>query len=340
MRKIFAIILAAALLFAGCSRDDAEEVAITLAAQSASVSTRAVDDNIVQDALFDLGEQIDVFVTDLMGEITYAQPQVYTVNGEMAVGSVTGSSMETNPVQFYPRGSISIKAYYPQGVAGTTTTGVTTFDVASDQSAVAGYKASDLMAASVPSQAPTSRNVNLPFSHKLARLVVYLETMNGFTQSDVVSIKLAAKRKVDFNKGNFSTTLTASGNDIEDVTIAGAGSRMGVCIVPPQTLEATVGTPQSIVKIELGSGTVLYYRNTAPLQLVEGNTYLLRLNCSSALITGYTTSTASWVDASSGEELLGELLKLIEGSPASPTITPFTDGTGTSAGIGWGAEYD
>ena len=338
MRKIFAIILAAALLFAGCNRSDDEKVPITLAAGAASVSTRVVDD-IVQDALFEDGEQIDVFVTDLMGEITYAQPQVYTTNGTTAVGSVTGNVMETNPVQFYPRGSVSIKAYYPQGFAGTTTTGTETFTVAADQSDFLGYKASDLMAATVPSQSPASHAVNLPFSHKLSRVVVYLETMTGFTLSDVVSIKVLAKRKADFDKETFATSLTASGNDIEEITIAGAGGRIGACIVPPQTLEVTSGTTNFLVKIELtgGSHQYVYYRNTAPLQMIEGNTYLLRLNCSSAVITGYTTVVDSWASVSSDKELLGELLKLIEGSA---TITPFTDGSGTSGAVYWGEELD
>ena len=338
MRKIFAIILTAALLFAGCSRDYSEEVAISLAAGSVSVSTRVTDD-IIQDALFDDGEQIDVFVTDLTGEITYAQPQVYTANGTTAVGSVTGNALETSPAQFYPRGSVSIKAYYPQGFAGTATTGTETFTVSDDQSDFAGYKASDLMAAAVPSQAPTSHAVNLPFSHKLARVVVYLETMTGFTISDVVSIKVAAKRKADFDKETFATTLTATGNDFEDITIAGTGGRIGACIVPPQMLDVTAGTTDYLVKIELGSGShqYVYYRNTAPLQLMEGNTYLLRLNCSSAVITGYTTVVDSWSSAASEKELLGELLKLIEGTA---TITPFTDGSTTSGIISWGEELD
>ena len=339
MRKISAIILAASLILAGCSRNDAEKVAISLAAMPASVSTRVVDD-IVQDALFDDGEQVDVFVTDLTGFTVYDQPQVYTAGGTTAVGSVTGNILETTPQQFYPRGSVSIRAYCPHGFAGTSDTGIETFTVAADQTAIADYKASDLMAASVPSQSPTSRNVNLPFSHKMARMAVYVETMNGFDQSDIVSISLAAKRSADFNKENLTTTLTASGNPIEDVTLVGAGGRLGACIVPPQTMAATSGTAGYLIKVVINKGGTtqnLYYRNTAPLDMMEGNTYLVRLKCSNAVITGYTAAVAAWGTPSTDQELLGELLKLIEGTAS---IVPYTDGTETSAGLPWGAELD
>lgn len=339
MRKIFAIILASVLVFAGCTREEQDKVAISLTAQPASVSTRVVDD-ISQDALFDNGEQVDVFVTDLTGTTVYARPEVYTVNGTTAVGSVTGNILETNPQQFYPRGSVSIRAYFPHGIAGTSDTGVETITVASDQTSIADYKASDLMAASVPSQSPTSRNVNLPFSHKMARMAVYVETMNGFDQADIVSISLAAKLKTDFNKETLATTLTASGNDVTDVTLVGAGGRLGACIVPPQTMAATSGTAGYLLKVVINRGGTtqnLYYRNTAPLDMMEGNTYLVRLKCSNSVITGYTAAVASWGTPSTDQELLGELLKLLEGTA---TITPYTDGTGTSAGLEWGAELD
>ena len=334
MRKIFAIILAASLILAGCSRNDAEKVAISLAATPASVSTRVVDD-IVQDALFDNGEQVDVFVTDLTGSAVYAQPQIYTAGGPTAVGSVTGNILETTPQQFYPRGSVSIRAYYPHGIAGTSDTGIETFTVAADQTAIADYKASDLMAAAVASQSPTSSAVNLPFSHKMARMAVYVENMTGFDQDDIVSIKLAARRKADLDKETLTTTLTSAGNDVEDVTLVGAGGRLGACIVPPQMMAATAGTSGYLIKVEVNNGGTtqnLYYRNAAPLDMMEGNTYLVRLKCSTAVITGYTTPVAAWGTPSTDKELLGELLKLIEGTA---TITPYTDGTGTSAGLEW-----
>ena len=253
-----------------------------------------------QDANFDIGTDLDVFITDLSRQIDYDQPKVYSVTGTEVVDAVTYNTLETTPKQYYGYGNVSIKAWYPSGFAGTASTGVADFTVKQVQGSSDNptayapgsyqcYRASDLMAASVAKQEPTGQEVNLPFRHLMTRLVVQVEFYNGFTSDDVKCIKVTADTKAKVDKETLS--VTADGGQA-DVVISGEKEDLGVCILPPQTLAAD----NTVITVELRDGLTpskLYYKPSEAMTLAGGNTYFLKLNASSATITGYVDETGA-----------------------------------------------
>ena len=200
------------------------------------------------------------------------------------------------------------------------------------------------MAARRPSQSPTGLSVNLDFSHLLSRLVVSMEDMNGFNEDNIESISVYANTVATVDKEGFAITSVSTPQDIK---LSGEKSEVGVCILPPQTIDVTSGTTNYLVKVKLmgsyngqpipAEKQTLYYRNTLPLKLEPGYTYLLRLQSSVALITGYVdetlgnfTAIAGWPEpevtgtgtganwqlneTDYAKALNGELLKYIQGS--------------------------
>ena len=118
-----------------------------------------------------------------------------------------GAMTAPDPGPYYPAGSqnIDIVAYYP-ATAGSS------FSVASDQTADADYKASDLMFASKTNLAKTSEAVKLTFSHKMAKLCVNITPGAGVTSITSVSL-LNVKRTVSFNQATGAVgTATSAGS--------------------------------------------------------------------------------------------------------------------------------
>ena len=136
----------------------------------------------------------------------------------------TGAMSPASTVPYYPAGSqnIDIVAYYPS-TAGTS------FTVASDQTADADYKASDLMFASVSNQAKQAEAVNLAFTHKLAKINVNVTVGTGVSTISSVSL-LNVKPTVLFDQAT-----GAVGEASGDATSI-AMSNEGAVLIPAQTI--------------------------------------------------------------------------------------------------------
>lgn len=67
------------------------------------------------------------------------------------------------------------------------------FSVSTDQSTEAAYKASDFLVGRALNVAPTASAIQLPASHVMSRIMLYLEPGNGFTAESLAAADVAVK---------------------------------------------------------------------------------------------------------------------------------------------------
>ena len=184
-----------------------------------------------------------------------------------------GAMTAPDPGPYYPAGAqnIDIVAYYPAS-AGTS------FTVASDQTADASYKASDLMFASVTNQAKQAAAVNLAFSHKMAKLCVNITPGQGVTSINSLSV-LNVMPTVSFNQAT-GEVGTASG----DATSI-AMSNNGAAIIPAQTISG------GLLSIVTDKGTATY--SVADKVFEAGKLYTINITVNLRAV-GTTTAITGW----------------------------------------------
>lgn len=184
-----------------------------------------------------------------------------------------GAMSPTGTVPYYPAGTqnIDIVAYYP-ATAGSS------FSVATNQTADASYKASDLMFASVTNQAKQAEAVNLAFTHKMAKLNVNITAGTGVSSISSVSI-LNVKPTVSFDQAT-----GAVGEATGDAT-AIAMSNEGAAVIPAQTIDG------GLLSIETDKGTATY--SVASKAFAAGNLYTLNITVNLRAV-GTTTAITGW----------------------------------------------
>ena len=184
-----------------------------------------------------------------------------------------GAMTAPDPGPYYPAGAqnIDIVAYYPAS-AGTS------FTVASDQTADASYKASDLMFASVTNQAKQAAAVNLAFSHKMAKLCVNITPGQGVTSINSLCV-LNVKPTVSFDQG----TGAVGAADGEAVSIA--MSNNGAAIIPAQTISG------GLLSIVTDKGTATY--SVADKVFEAGKLYTINITVNLRAV-GTTTAITGW----------------------------------------------
>ena len=188
----------------------------------------------------------------------------------------TGSAGAMSPagtVPYYPARSqnIDIVAYYP-ATAGTS------FSVATDQTADASYKASDLMFASVTNQAKQAEAVNLVFTHKMAKLNVNITAGSGVSSISSLTI-LNVKPTVSFNQATGEV-----GEATGDATTIPM-SNEGAAIIPAQTING------GLLSIVTDKGTATY--SVADKAFETGKLYTLNITVNLRAV-GTTTAITGW----------------------------------------------
>lgn len=295
-RYLFMIAASAAIILAAsCSSDQAEtplenlEIKLSSSVKSMTVTRAGTD---IQGSQFDYAENspelINVEIQDAGTDNTYARGS-YIFKTTNTTGSLTPNG--TTP--YFPNTghNVNIYAYYPSSFGTTTASstytwseGATTFIVATDQSAAAGYKASDLMYG-VPASNPVARTAStipLTFTHKLAKVIVRIKgDGNGLATSAlanaIVSMKAMASASVD----NTCTPTSVAWNSSTAAAISmGSGSATTIeqvvyyetaAIVVPQTIAANSA---NVITITLADGAVYAYNPTAALTLEAGKVHV------------------------------------------------------------------
>lgn len=261
------ILAAAAVVLAACSQEvlepAVEQVPVSLTYSTVdAVESKAAQN--LNEGTFASGESVLVRVSNT-GTGSWTD---YTFTTGDA-----GAMTPPNPGPYYPAGSqnIDIVAYYP-ATAGTS------FTVATDQTADASYKASDLMFASVTNQAKQAATVNLAFSHKMAKLNVNITPGQGVTSISSLSV-LNVKPTVSFNQAT-GEVGSASG---DATTIA--MSNNGAAVIPAQTIDG------GLLSIVTDKGTATY--SVASKEFAAGQLYTINITVNLRAV-GTTTAITGW----------------------------------------------
>ena len=291
-----------------------------------AASTRAESN--IQSSQFLSGEQIDVFMRDKTdGCISYPPlPITYTSNGDGTLSYDDSSNR-----LFWPKllHAFEIYGVYPYG----SVTGATPFDydteysftVRADQTAVADYKASDLMIGfpsdPTPDVAPCTLyqdgdegTVNLDFKHRLTKILVTLPiddkiltgigniAANDVAYSGTEDIKYARitlsniNRKISFkvyDSPDLGEAVEAT--DGYGTTVVSRGNDIAF-IVPPQTIPAgTFITIDLITKGESEVVTDTYtYSLTEALMLEPQKVYTYNIKLDKPTVSVTVNSITLW----------------------------------------------
>ena len=266
--------------------------------------TRAATTN-VQGDLFDADEEINVFIQgsidggstwtetilDHDGEAigTSARPAVF-VTSAFSGGYNKLSSKTTSTQPYYPMnppGGITsdvkakIYAAYPTSATPLTPT----FTVQYDQSTDRGYKNSDLMLITPFEHSKNNEVINLPFRHKMTKLIVSAIPDGGVTIDDEITLGWI-KRRVEINvlTGDFVRDVSGdpvvsdeNESDLKTCTIKILNG--GAAVFPPQFLEAASRFIMITGKDESGQPQSAQF-NILDKTFEEGRVYKLNLHIS------------------------------------------------------------
>lgn len=300
-RRFIHLALAAALLTA-CATNDTSELypggstdapEISMQASAEMATTRAETD--IQTALFDADEV-------LQGYVWHTSDLSYSFSPLITTLAPTSDAPGINPLrpnqQLYwpadPAATVSLYALYPQ----TVTKEATTFTVKYDQTSDADYKASDLMwggdhtnhAAMVA--AYSGDVLNIPFKHKMAKLVVNAATDGSVSNVVVTGITVKGlKRCIGFTPTSGQLGALSDAGDV-------AMSNGGACLLPPQAIAANTTFIEVAVTIDGNPATAVYKTGTSGLTMNEGHQYTLNIEIGlQSLALTSTITDWSGVDA-------------------------------------------
>jgi len=303
---------AALLLPTACAEEYAstsfgEKVPLRLTAGTAPVTRAATN---LQSTTFDAGETLNAYVTAKKtgeADIIVGAPALCTT------GAPSGgiNELTASPKLYFPYDTdykLDIFALYPS----TVTQGATSFGVKEDQKADNAYKQSDLMWAGdhandkpltpiAQADGTTTKTVNLPFRHKMAKLIVKAEAIPGSGEGvgTINSIKLkSVSRSIGFAP---TTGVLGSDNslaDVGDIELGNTGLGIDVdgddvgdgnaCVFPPQTVRG------DFLEIATTNGKA-NFALVGSKKFEEGEVYTVTIYLSASNL-GQTAAIADWPD--------------------------------------------
>lgn len=327
--------LFASLLVAACASNEKEQqlpttladdsrVLISMVASQAEVdkvTTRA--ETTIQTALFDADEILQGYITHNTSPAVDFSPLLTTRTAVDGKNPLVADQQLYWPVD--PTKTISLYALYPQTATAST------FTVAYDQTSDEAYKASDLMwggdhtahAAMVVPYDNNNAALNIPFKHKMAKLIVNASTDGSVSGVVVNGITVkGVKRQIGFTP----TTGVLGG----DGTLSDEGdilmSNNGACLLPPQTIAADAEFIEIAVTIGGNPYTAKYKAATA-MPMVEGHQYTLDLMIGSQSLT-LTSSITDWSDENITHTITPKQWGSLVMDAVSGTFTYAKDGLG------------
>ena len=296
---LFAAIAAATVMMTSCNNDDEvidNNAPVEIRLSSANLASRGVAQDL-QLTQFENNEKIGVFINENAASptTTYPQPLEYTANG------TGGMTPGTQP--YFPQSGngVNINAFYPYTAAESLTM-PKVFNIKTDQSANADYKASDLMYG-VPAANPVARttgNVQLTFNHLLSKIDIELTSGDGNPTIVGATVKLKGiKPQTTFNPLTGSIAV-AEGGATDIMVMTTDALLKGSAIIVPQA----IAQGAAFIEVTLPAGGVLTHKLDAATTF-EGKkqyTYKIRVNLTKLTVTstinawtpagGTTTGTA------------------------------------------------
>ena len=277
------------LSLTACSSDDNESVdnnIIRISTQIANgpdaSATRAAAN--IQSTQFDANETIKIYAVD-------NQSSTSSVIIDNAIYT-QGVGFTTN--YYYPAtgNPIDIYGMYPSSVGY----GTSSFTVSGNQSAPEGYKASDLMSASIIGATRQSTPQALEFHHQLSKIIVNVKRDVSITTEQTATVTLLNVRKTgNIDHGAWTSESSARG-DWLSVTVGTTSAltetnQSVAAIIPPQTIAAAT----QFIQVHLSSGGNYYYSVPSAITFATGMVYTYNIEVGLYGIT-VTTSIADWDD--------------------------------------------
>lgn len=226
IQRIISCLLAVFFLTACEDMLTFDEKPILLSASGESVQTRA--GTTIQGGNFIPGESINVFIVNHAdANDIIANPAVFQA------GAVTSgrNALNYDGKLYYPSGSgsqVDIYGLYPSTRTGDSFNGK--FTVQTDQTSDANYILSDLMTAPVFTQSKTSEVVNLPFTHKMSKLIVTATPEAGYEVTGITLLGLN-------HTINYTPSTGVLGDLVEETGVEPTRTLMangGAVLFPPQ----------------------------------------------------------------------------------------------------------
>lgn len=245
--SIAAVLIAGVAVFAtSCSKSSPDEPTptppepgkekIEIKISPAIAEARATDYG------FETGDRIGLFVVNYNGSTpgtlansgNYVDNMLFTYNGTWTPDTPIYWQDNTTRADFY--------LYYPY--ADVKSVNSYPFEVRADQSTEAAYKASDLMVGKAVNIAPTASATQIPVSHVMSRIMLYLEAGNGFTKESLAAATVSVRIngvKCSSTVNLATGTATATGNPTSVVPLA-ADNAYKALIVPQTVAEGNLIT--------------------------------------------------------------------------------------------------
>ena len=245
--SIAAVLIAGVAVFAtSCSKSSPDEPTptpqepgkekIEIKISPAIAEARATDYG------FETGDRIGLFVVNYNGSTpgtlansgNYVDNMRFTYNGTWTPDTPIYWQDNTTRADFY--------LYYPY--ADVKSVNSYPFEVRADQSTEAAYKASDLMVGKAVNIAPTASATQIPVSHVMSRIMLYLEAGNGFTKESLAAATVSVRIngvKCSSTVNLATGTATATGNPTS-VTPLAADNAYKALIVPQTVAEGNLIT--------------------------------------------------------------------------------------------------
>ena len=274
--QFLTIVLSAAALVACNEKETPLELAGGKEIQfSASIGTFQVK---ATDTAFEKGDAIGLFADDPVS----ASNARLSWDGNALVPDTPlhwGVNQDVNQ-------SVPFYAYYPYAA---NTGKQFKFSVPADQRAAAAYEAADLMLAST-SAAPKDTDVRLNFSHKMARVIFYVES--HFPNTEVTELTVSGPAldvDVDLTVPSLKTSGQAS--TINAALVGNeSGAKAWAVILPAQTIS------EMIVSVKLSDGSV-YELPAVRFNGSEGRSFNATIIIDEALTQPtFSATVTDWLD--------------------------------------------
>ena len=312
--KQFKTILAGVglLVCASCANDlpEVDDSIIRIQANVGMAATKAASN--VQGTQFEDDEMVNIYLFEHLDD---ASPAAYTYGTNGLVAHSADGAGGLNPDGgdlYFPANGYGIDVYgiYPSTVRESTTS----FTVQEDQTSDANYKASDLMYATCQVDKKKGNAVQLPFAHKLSKVIVKLVQGNGLNTNDLnnatvqilntyTQCSIASLSKT----GIGAITPSTQAEDKKPITVGTwpSSSSEGIAaIVIPQTVQA--GNPLFQVSLTNGANYVYTIPSTdSAVTFESGTVYTYTLTVTTAAIE-VTSTITNWNPGSneSGDAIL------------------------------------
>ena len=312
--KKYLILAAAAIAMASCSNDDGANIAndgtIRLTTGVGKGSTRTIDQTVQATQIANGGKVAVEFTSSVAADAVdgwtsgnTTTTATYTADGN---GNLSGSIVKW-PKSTAGTETVSIEAWAPFTAKPTLDT--YKFEVKDDQSTEANYVASDYLYGTRAAfgNSVIASPVLVTFDHKLAKINVNVTAADG---SSVTGAKIV------FGPAGLKRNATLKANGVVDAsasTVSGAitmataldANATASCIIIPQTISASVGSPADLFTVTLGANTFTC-QISADKTFDPTKVYTFNLSLSDGTTIVLSEQINDWTPAGAAESVIAK----------------------------------